>query len=155
MTLDTKQADSKDRPMNRSQYVEKAKALRHTPMIEAWIKRYWPDEQPANCNHCSFPHPPQFLCPATFGTVVFGDSQYSVNLNNVVFWYEFMQEFAPKGAFHWRHERFFKRVPEGVEVTFFTRFNSTPQRNTWLIPALEWDSIVSQMSADNAKRTAP
>lgn len=127
-----------------SEYVTRAKALRYSAMVEAWIRAWGVNDD--DCAKCSFPHSPHLLCnSAPFGRVRFGGTDYTTSLSNVVWWVGFMEAYAPLGAFHWKDERFFRRTPEGVEVTFFTRHNNTPQRSVWTIPSNEWGSIVSAM----------
>ena len=131
--------------MNAKEYEDLAKSLRHNPMVEAWIKTYLaqPHHDYKDCDRCGFPHPKGLMCnTAPFGELRFGGYTYSIELSNVVWWIGFMDDYAPKGAFHWKNERFFRRVDGAVEVTFFLPYNNTPQRNRWVIPNGEWDSIV-------------
>ena len=136
---------SSNHPMTYSEYVAEAKALRGSPMVAAWIKEYqrnaWAVYQ--DCKQCGFPHSPHILCNgATFGEVVFGAQRYSIELGNVVWWEDFMRTHSPNGAFHWRDQKYFRRTEAGVEIIFFTKFNNTPQRNVWVIPSREWESII-------------
>lgn len=139
--------------MRYGEYVSKAKALRHTAVVEAWISAFKKRSQYPDCKHCSYPHSSNLLCGrAPFGEVRFGGHYYSVDLSNVVYWHEFIQTCAPENAFHWRDEKFFRRTSNGVEITFFTSWNNTPQRVVWKIPANEWESIVTATSCDTDKK---
>ena len=131
--------------MNTREYQEKAMSLRHNPMVKEWIKERQKEgwNRCKDCKKCGFPHSDGLLCNgAPFGEIHFGGDKYYVSMSNVVFWTEFMQDHAPQGTFHWKHQRYFRRTDAGVEVTFFSKYNNTPQTHTWLIPDLEWQSIV-------------
>jgi len=130
--------------MNPREYQEQAKSLRHNSMVEAWIKQRQRDpwNVATDCSRCGFPHNPGLICNgAPFGEIVFGGHTYYISISNVVWWVEFMCDYAPIGAFHWKNEWFFRKVNDNVEVTFFTSYNNTPQPNTLLIPLAEWKSI--------------
>ncbi len=132
--------------MNVKEYQDKAKSLRHLPMVEAWIAAYRADKWNIHedCKWCGWPHNTHLLCnQAPFGVVVFGRYPYSVSMAEVVWWVDFMESHAPAGAFHWRDQKFFRRTDAGVEITFFTPYNNTPQRHVWVIPQLEWESITA------------
>lgn len=132
--------------MNTKEYQDLAKSLRNNPMVEAWIEhaRSKPHRNFKDCTHCGFPHDEHLICSqASFGEIVFGGHTYSISMSNVVWWMGFIESYAPIGAFHWKNERFFRRVPGAVEVTFFLPYNNTPQKNRWIIPSGEWDSIVA------------
>jgi hypothetical protein len=135
-----------DKPMTIYEYQKLAMSLRHNSMVEAWIKEYQGTDQfckHKDCRDCGFPHAPNLLCNlAQFGRVMFGGDSYSISMSNVVWWVDFMTNHAPVGAFHWKQQRFFRRVDKGVEITFFHLYNNCPQKNTWIVPDAEWDSIV-------------
>lgn len=131
--------------MNWENYFRQAKSLRLRPTVQAWIQSYQakPYNKHLDCKTCGFPHSEHLMCNnAPFGEVQFGCQTYSITTGNVVWWVQFMEEHAPIGAFHWRDQRFFRRMKDGsVEVTFYTAFNNVPQKNVWIIPAEEWASI--------------
>lgn len=133
------------------QYDVRAKALRHHPMVEAWIKEYYTAfvwrEQPPDCRHCSYPHSPNLLCGgATFGALSIGGELYYVDWSNVCYFVQFREK--ERDGFHWRHDRFFRKTPEGIEVVFFTQYNNTPQEHVWRISRNEWKSIVTACRED-------
>ena len=129
-------------------YLAKAKALRHNPMVEAWIakSREMERQNYTDCKHCGWPHNESLLCfQADFGTLWFCGELYGVDESEVVWWVDFMQAYAPQGAFHWKNERFFLRTNEGIEMISWYKYNNTPQKSVVKIPLAEWQTIVSQM----------
>lgn len=132
------------------EYFAKARALRDTPMVKNWIAAYQTDKWSthADCRHCGFPHSPHLLCSSgNFGTLRLGKDRYSIQLSNVVFFYEFMLELGRGWGFHWRDQTFFKRAEDGsVEVRHIEQFNNHPQIKEWRIPPNEWASIVAAVS---------
>lgn len=134
--------------MNPQEYNAKASKLRHDPMVEAWIAAYQADQVTPHedCKHCGFPHDKHLLCGGTFGKLVFGGNAYYIDRSSLIYWRGFVDDYAPQGAFHWKHERFFRRTDAGVEVTFFAPYNNCPQKVVWLIPENEWASICSAVA---------
>lgn len=134
-----------------AEYFKKARALRDSPMVKAWISAYQTDKWNTHedCHHCGFPHSPHVLCGsgATFGKVSIGRDRYSIDLSSVVFFHEFMSELGQGWGFHWRNQIYFKRDDDGgVVVRYFEQFNNHPQLKTWRIPPNEWASIVCAVS---------
>jgi hypothetical protein len=137
-----------------NEYYEKAKEIRHAPMVEVWIQeRQRIHGAIEDCKSCGFPHNKHILCnQAPFAEIKFGGDSYSISLSNLVWWHDFIQGFVPVGAYHWSKERFFRNTLEGIEVVFFTKYNNHPQRNAWLIPHMEWRTIVEQVSPQTNKK---
>lgn len=133
------------------------KLLRHHPMVVAWIIFYQRKEHQKHedCNKCGFPHNGHMLCGggATFGELKIGKDSYYVDASNVEYFIWFREQIAADGAFHWRDDTFFSRTADGkVKVTFYTRFNNSPQKQAWNIPDAEWKSIVESLG-NNSKQS--
>jgi hypothetical protein len=132
-------------------YGDRAMALRHDPMVEAWINEFrtafdWSPKYP-DCMHCSYPHAPMLLCyGAQFGQTRIGYDLYSIDFSNVCWFVEFRRK--QRQGFHWRRDIYFRRTDDGgVEVTSYTPYNNSPQEHIWKILATEWASIVCNVSA--------
>jgi hypothetical protein len=140
--------------MTPAEYHTEAQALRHSPMVEAWIKAYresnprWHTH--ADCHFCGFPHSKHIPCHgAAFGHVPVGGKSYSVDYSNVVFFHQFRLELGKEAGFHWRDDKYFKRLDDGsVQIQFVEEFNGHPNVKSWVIPSPEWASIVCSVSED-------
>lgn len=133
-------------------YNERARKLRDSPMVKAWITAYQTDKWSTHkdCHRCGYPHSPHVLCGmgASFGTLWLGRDHYSVDFSNVVFFHDFMLKISEGRGFHWRDETFFTRTGDGsVEVHYLEQYNNTPQQKMWRIPPNAWASIVASVSA--------
>lgn len=142
------------------EYFEKLQALRHDPMVKAWIaaeqkaEGQWANKK--NCHHCGFPHSKNLLCNgAPFGRVRIGSNSYAIHTGNLVYMYDFMSNLGRDFGFHWRDERFFKRVGDHIEIRFFDQYNNVPQERIWKIPVNEWASIVKSVEAKPMTPTTP
>lgn len=119
-------------------------------MVQAWIELYQHKRVPLpihdDCESCGFPHPENLLCSgAIFAYAPIGGHLYSININNIEYFVG-LREKGNAGGFHWRNDTFFRRTEDGnVEITFYTPYNNTPQQNKWVIPAMEWKSIVDSV----------
>jgi hypothetical protein len=132
--------------------MKRAAALRHTPMVEAWIAAYqrydakhgfykktFPD-----CRHCGYPHIGDYDCNnSTFGLVRFGCHDYTVSHSNLEAYVSMRS--APRKGFHWRDDFFFERTDEAVVVRYYSDFNGHPNQKELRIPLLEFKSIADAM----------
>lgn len=136
------------------EYKARAADLRHSPMVEAWIAAYRASDPQwhthSDCLHCGYPHSANLLCHgAAFGEVPIGGKLYSVDFSNVLFFHEFRLELGKSNGFHWRDDKYFKRLPDGsVRIQFIEPFNGHPNIKEWTIPPAEWASIVCSVSKD-------
>lgn len=126
--------------------------LRNNPMVQAWISNY---KKVNNCNNddcdrCGFPHSPHVLCGwgAIFGILTIGGDRYYVDTSNVNSFVQFNN--GIKRGFHWKNDIFFNRLDNSVVVTYYEKYNNSPQKRTWVIPLNEWESIVKAVSHDAA-----
>ena len=132
------------------------RALREHPMVAAWIAEYRRinGSDYKNCTRCGFPHAPNLLCGsgATFGALWVGGEPYWVDASNVKYFIHFRESTQAIG-FHWRDDIGFGRMGDGaVQVTFYEKYNNTPQKKTWKIPGLEWESIVKSLAQHEAQQ---
>ncbi len=137
--------------MNWQEYEGRARELRNSPMVKAWIAAYQTDKWSTHkdCFKCGYPHSPHTMCGmgSSFGRLKIGRDWYSVDFSNVVFFHDFRLRLGEGCGFHWRDDTFFKRTDDGtVEVNYFEQFNNTPQDKVWRIPPNEWASIVASVS---------
>ena len=132
--------------------MKNVKELRNDPMVNAWIDTYRKNHKSMpgykdheDCFLCGFPHDKHLLCGsgATFGELYIGGNCYYVDTSNVESFLQFRKQKNLNNSFHWRDDIHIGKTESGdVIISFFTKFNNTPQKKTWNIPYLEWKSIV-------------
>lgn len=126
--------------------------LRNHPTVQACISDYRKTNNRENkdCKTCGFPHSEYLLCGtgATFGTLIIGTDRYSVDTSNVEYFVQFRSGIG--GGFHWKNDIFFQRLDGCVVVTYYEKYGNTPQKHTWRIPVIEWESIVKSVNGPEA-----
>lgn len=127
------------------------KSLRHHPIVEAWITTYqnnkaFKEFKDEDCSNCGFPHEKSLLCggTTTFGELCIGRHTYYINASNVEYFIKFREQPSVENAIHWHDDIYFQRTEkEEIKISYYVPFNNTPQKQVWVIPAMEWESIVN------------